>query len=54
MLASLSQYIGTVGMFNGFANNSRIRPRICYLRNMQSCEFGLIIILFILLKAFPV
>ena len=49
MLVSLSQYRGTIGMFNIFANKRCI---ICYRRKMQLCKFVLIIILFILLQAF--
>ena len=55
MPVSLSQYRGTIGMFdNIFANKRCIGPRICYRRKMQSCEFGSIIILPILLQAFSI
>ena len=55
MPVSLSQYRGTVGMFNNaFASKRSIRPRIYYRRKMQSCEFGLSIILFALLKVFSI
>ena len=40
-------------MFNNvFANKRCIRSGICYRRKMQSCEFSLTMILFILLHAF--
>ena len=40
---SLSQFRGTVGMFNNFFINKRcIRPRICYCRKMPSCKFSLV------------
>ena len=40
-------------MFNNiFANKRYIRSSICYRRKMQSCEFDLTMILFILLHAF--
>ena len=55
MLVSLSQYKETVGMFNKFfAIKKCIRPSICYGRKMQSCEFGLTMILFVLLKTFSI
>ena len=42
-------------MFNNiFANKRRNKNSICYRRKMQSCEFGLTMILFILLQAFPI
>ena len=55
MAVSLSQYRGTVGMFNNtFANKRCVKSSICYRRKMRSCEFGLTVILFILLHAFPI
>ena len=55
MLVNLGQYRGKVGMFiNFFAYRRCMRHRICYRRKMQSCEFGLIITLFILLQAFSI
>ena len=55
MPVSLNQYRETVGMFNNiFVSKRCIRPSICYCRKMQSCEFGLTMILFILLHAFPI
>ena len=39
---------------NIFANKRCIGPRICFCRKMQSCEFGSIIILLILLQAFSI
>ena len=55
MPVNLSQYRGTVGMFNNiFANKRCNKNSICYHRKMQSCEFGLTMILFILLHAFPI
>ena len=42
-------------MFNNiFANKGCNKNSICYRRKMQSCEFGLTMILFILLHAFPI
>ena len=37
-----------------FANKRCIRPNICYRRKMQSCEFGLTIIMFIILHHIPI
>ena len=55
MSVNLSQYRGTLGMFiNVFAHKRYMRPRICYRRKMQSCEYGLITTLFILLQAFSI
>ena len=52
---NLSQYRGTVGMFNNTIASKRcIKPGICYRRKMQSCEFSLIIILFIFLHVFSI
>ena len=52
---NLSQYRGTAGMFNNiFANKRCNKNSICYLRKIQSCEFGLTMIFFILLHAFPI
>ena len=54
MLVSLCQYRGTVGMFNNTFENKRCNKNsICYLRKMESCEFGLTMTLFFLLHAFP-
>ena len=54
MPVSLSQYRGTVGMFNIiFANKRCNKNSICCRRKMRFCEFGLTMILFILLHAFP-
>ena len=54
MSVSLGQYRGTVGMFNKiFANKRYKKNSICYLRKMQSSEFGLNMIRFFLLHAFP-
>ena len=54
MPVSLGQYRGTVGMFNNiFANKRCNRNSICYSRKMQSSEFGLTMVLFFLLHAFP-
>ena len=54
MPVSLSQKRGTVGMFNIILANERCNKNsICNRRKMQSCEFGLTMILFILLHAFP-
>ena len=41
-------------MFNIYANNRCNKNSICYRRKMQSCEFGLTMMLFILLHAFPI
>ena len=42
-------------MFNNFFANKRCsRNSICYCRKMQSCDFGLTMILFILLHVFPI
>ena len=55
MSVSLSQYRGTIGMFNNiFANKRCSTNSICYRRKMQSCDFGSTMILFILLHAFPI
>ena len=52
---NLSQYRRTAGMFNNiFANKRCNKNSICYLRKIQSCEFGLTMIFFILLHAFPI
>ena len=54
MPVSLGQYGGTVGMFNNiFASKRCNKNSICYRRKMQSSEFGLTMILFFLLHAFP-
>ena len=54
MPVSLSQKRGTVGMFNIILANERCNKNsICYRKKTQSCEFGLTMILFILLHAFP-
>ena len=54
MPVSLSQYRGTVGMFNNiFANKRCNKNSICYRRKMQSSEFGLTMAQFLLLRAFP-
>ena len=54
MPVSLGQYRGTVVMFNNiFANKRCNRNSICYSRKMQSSKFGLTMILFFLLHAFP-
>ena len=51
---SLGQYRGTVGMFkNIFTDKKCNKNSICYRRKMQSSEFGLTMILFFLLHAFP-
>ena len=51
---SLGQYRGSVGMFNNISANKRPnKSSICYHRKMQSSEFGLTMILFSLLHAFP-
>ena len=54
MPVSLGQYRGTVGMFNNiFANKRCNKNSICYRWKMQSSEFGLTMIMFFLLHAFP-
>ena len=54
MPVSLGKYRRTVGMFNNiFANKRCNKNSICYRRKMQSSEFGLTMILFFLLHAFP-
>ena len=54
MPVSLSQYRGTVGMFNNiFANKRCNKNSICYRRKMQSSKFGLTMILFFLLRTLP-
>ena len=51
---SLSLHRGTVGMFNNIFSNKRCnKNNICYRRKIQSCKFGLNMILFLLLHAFP-
>ena len=51
---SLSLHRGTVRIFNNIFSNKRCNKNsICYRRKIQSCEFGLTTILFILLHAFP-
>ena len=55
MPVNLIQYTGTAGYLNNiFANKRCNKNSICYRRTMQSCEFGLTIIFFILLHAFPI
>ena len=55
MPVSFSHNRGTVGMFNNIFGNKRcIISSIFYCGKMKSCEFGLNMILFILLHAFPV
>ena len=53
MPVSLGQYRGTVGMFNNIANKRCNKNSICYRRKMRSSEFGLTMILFLLLHVFP-